>query len=148
MRRNDTKCKYMSMFPLKNLARKGKGLTHRGRVRWLPLWHLNMFLRVFLTIWQHWFRLCLGEEKSTSPVNMLSIGPRSLSDKNWEGPTGCPGLSVLNYSKNQCWSDKTVILKALTASHYLTQWWHVVQTHMGHSASMIPPRGCLLWWVA
>ena len=29
-------------------------------------------------------------------VNALIIGPRSLSDKKWEGLTGCPCLSMLN----------------------------------------------------
>ena len=54
-------------------------------------------------------------KKMYSRVNVLSIGPLSLSDKNWEGLTGCPCLSIdVNYKKNQCRSDKTVILNALT----------------------------------
>ena len=53
--------------------------------------------------------------ESTEDVNAVSIGPRSLSDKNWEGRTGCPCLSTkLNYGKDQCRSDKTVIPDALT----------------------------------
>ena len=32
-------------------------------------------------------------------VNALSIGPRSLSDKNWEGLTGSPSLLMLNDGK-------------------------------------------------
>ena len=54
------------------------------------------------------------EEYRYITVNLLSIGPQSLSDKNWEGSTGCPFLSMLNYRKNQCRSDKTVILNTLT----------------------------------
>ena len=53
--------------------------------------------------------------RNSFTVNALSSGPWSLCDKNWEGLTGCPCLSMLNYSKNQCRSDKTVILNALTA---------------------------------
>ena len=49
-------------------------------------------------------------------VNMLRTGSWSLSDNNWEKPRGCPCLSKLNYWKNQCMSDKTVILNALTVN--------------------------------
>ena len=42
--------------------------------------------------------------------------PRSLSDKNWERLTGDPRMSMLNYRKNQCRSDKTVILNAMTGT--------------------------------
>ena len=61
------------------------------------------FLAVVLTIFRN-------------TVNALNIGPRSLSDKNWEGLTGCPHLSMLNYWKNQCMSNKTEILNALTGN--------------------------------
>ena len=53
--------------------------------------------------------------RCTSAVNALSIAPQALSDKNFEGPTGCPSLSLLNYRKTQFRSDKTVILNALWA---------------------------------
>ena len=46
-------------------------------------------------------------------VNALSVGPRSLSDKNWEGPICCPPV-YRELRKNQCRPDKTVILNALT----------------------------------
>ena len=50
--------------------------------------------------------------------NALSISPWSLSNKNWEVSTGCPSLSMLNYGKNQCRSNKTVILNATTGAIY------------------------------
>ena len=62
-------------------------------------------------------------------VKALSICPRSLSDKNWEGPTSCPCLSMLNYGKNQCRSDKTVILNALIdIDHNWSGKWLVTST--------------------
>ena len=39
--------------------------------------------------------------------------PQFLSKKNKEGLRGCPCLSILSYWKNQCRSDKTVILNTL-----------------------------------
>ena len=33
--------------------------------------------------------------------SVLSIGPRPLSDKNWEGPTGSPSLSIHVFAKLQ-----------------------------------------------
>ena len=47
-------------------------------------------------------------------VSVLSIGARSLSDKNLEGPTACPCLSMLNCGENQCRSNKIIILNAMT----------------------------------
>ena len=39
------------------------------------------------------------EVRLQSLVKALSIGPRPLSDKNWEGLTDCPCLSMSNYRK-------------------------------------------------
>ena len=66
-------------------------------------------------VWTNPHNGCM--ESWCMPVNVLSISPRSLSNKNWEGPTGCPCLFMLNWKKNQCRSDKTAIHNALTAMH-------------------------------
>ena len=60
------------------------------------------------------FYICKPNTSLT--VNAWSIGLRSLFDKNWNGLTGCPSLSLLNYGKDQCRSDKTAILNTLTTS--------------------------------
>ena len=44
------------------------------------------------------------------------MGPRYLSDKKLEGPTGCHSFSMLNYRKTQSRSHKTVILNPFTVN--------------------------------
>ena len=61
------------------------------------------------------FYICKPNTSLT--VNALltvNIGLWSLFDKNWNGLTGYPSLSLLNYRKDQCRSDKTAILNTLT----------------------------------
>ena len=60
------------------------------------------------------FKMSSGKWRPFSlGLNVLSISPLSSSDQNWEGLTGCPCLSMSDYGKNQCRSNRTVILNAL-----------------------------------
>ena len=87
--------------------------AHSGEMSWI-IWILLQTCNVTFvqssaisSFWGFW------DFTATKIVNTFIIGPRSLSDKNWEGQTGCACLSMLNYGKNQCRSDKTLILNSL-----------------------------------
>ena len=96
--------------------------SNNHALRWMPKYYtddkstLVQVIACCLKATSHYLGQC--RPRSILPsVNVSSIGPRSLSDKNWEGLTGCPCLSMLNHGKNQHRSDKTVILNALTVQY-------------------------------
>ena len=92
MWRNDTKCKYMFMFPLRNLARKGLILTKTPRIIWcrtIHLWALPYTLSwtELLKIWRGKTILKVTKTRHFFWRCGLEFGPRTSKGNQFGAPS-------------------------------------------------------------